>query len=173
MQFKMKHTTVIKHLIFYLIILFSFKSYTQTKENDFWKDWEVMEGINKETVYLNFSEVKNNCIHKDLKDKMKKKNGTQFNLCGKAILLFKNTSKSDTLCYKHINDYKTSTMEDVNEKVKEFRYRTYKKKPKSGHDKLYQAYNNNDIFETYIIEIISEEKFVLYPVIWRNQRIPE
>ena len=54
MQFKMKHTTVIKHLIFYLIILFSFKSYTQTKENDFWKDWEVMEGINKETVYLNF-----------------------------------------------------------------------------------------------------------------------
>jgi len=131
-----------------------------------------MEGINKETVYLNFKKNKKNhpkyrCV------KFQDEKGIIFNPCNGGSLLFPKNAKSDTLCYKHIKDYKISTMEDVNEKVKEFRYRTYKKKPKSGHDKLYQAYNNNDIFETYIIEIISEEKFVLYPVIWRNQRIPE
>lgn len=138
------------------------------------KDWEIISVI-KDTIYLNFSQTRNNCIHKDIIEKLKwkKRNAIQFNLCGKAILLFKNNSKSDTLSYKQAKSYKISTIEDLNKKIKNFRIKTYKKRPKNDDDKLFQAYDNNDIFKTYIIEFINDDKFVIYPVIWKNQRIEQ
>lgn len=171
MQFKMKHIIVIKPIVFFLIILFSFKSFSQTKESDFMKDWKIME-VKKETIYLKF-EKNNGKFPKYRCLKFPNKKGIVFNLCKGGSLLFSNKFKSDTLCYKHIKDYKTSTMEDILKKVKDFRVKTYKKRPKSDNDKLYQAYDNNDIFKTYIIEVINEKKFILYPVIWRNQRIEQ
>ncbi len=96
---------VIKDILFLLLTVFIFQSQAQAQESDIFKDWKILEGVEK--------------------------------------------------------------------KVKDFRFKTYKKRPKNKDDKLYQAYDKNDIFKTYLIEVISKEKFVLYPVIWRNQGIIE
>lgn len=132
--------------------------------------WEIIS-VQKDTIYLIFN--KEEKCDRRLKFYRKKEKGIIFNLhCKKnGSLLFPNKFKADTLYIKHLSDYKISTMLDVTKKVKDFRYKTYKKRPKSDHAKLYQGYDNNDIFQTYIIEIISAKQFVIYPVIWRNQRI--
>lgn len=31
--------------------------------------------------------------------------------------------------------------------------------------------NKNGAFQTYLIEVISKDYFVIYPVIWRNERL--
>jgi hypothetical protein len=85
--------------------------------------------------------------------------------------LFRDKSKSDTLMIDSLKKYKVLRMVDIKKKVKDFREKTYKKLPMKSNRKLYQAYDNNDIFETFLIEIISKDKFVIYPVFWRNQRI--
>lgn len=131
------------------------------------------QSIQKDTIYLYFNHYKDNCIYKDLEKDLKINNrrGIQFNLCGKAILFYKNIDKLDTLCYKHIDDYNISTIVDIEKKVREFRYKTYKKMPKNKNEKLYQAYDKNDIFITFLIEKINNKQFVIYPVTWRNTRV--
>ena len=52
-----------------------------------------------------------------------------------------------------------------------FRESTFGKEPANEDDKLYQFYDRNDIFETYLIEIISKNHFVIYSVKWRNQQV--
>lgn len=125
----------------------------------------------KEVIYLNFNNEIENCVYKNIKQKWSKPEGIQFNLCGKSVLLFENGKKADTLCIIHVKDYPITTMEEVDKIVKDFRLKTYKKRPPNKNDKLYQAYTKNDIFKTYLVEIIEDDKFVIYPVIWRNQNI--
>ncbi|MDG2193962.1 MAG: hypothetical protein P8K77_03725 [Polaribacter sp.] len=163
----MKLTIVIKNLLLLIIFVSILNDgYSQKK---LFEGWEIIS-VQKDTVFLLFR--KNNGNHpKHRCIKFKNKKGIVFNLCKNGSLLFPNKFKADTLCYKHLKDYTVSTIEDIEKKVKDFRYKTYKKRPKSDHAKLYQAYDNNDIFQTYLIEIISNKKFVIYPVIWRNQRI--
>jgi len=85
-------------------------------------------------------------------------------------LLFKNTSKSDTLVLWQLKNYKITTTEEVEEKIIFFRRNTYRKLPLKNTDKTYQFYHRNDLFITYLIEVLREEnKFIIYPVIWRNQ----
>lgn len=125
----------------------------------------------KNTIYINFNTEVKNCQYKDLKLKWFKKEGLQFNLCGKGVFLFKNAQKSDTLNILKLDDYPITTMEEVDQKVKDFRYKKYGKRPLDENDKAYQFYNKNDIFRTYLIEVIGDCKIVIYPVIWRNQDI--
>ena len=70
--------------------------------------------IPKDTIYLDFNFYKENCTYKDLVLKEKEKKGILFNLCGEAIL-FTNLidKKPDTLCYKHLKDYKITDLKEV------------------------------------------------------------
>jgi len=67
---------------------------------------------------------------------------------------------SDTLCHKHLKDYKFSTLKEINDK--RYKWIFENKRPPA---------NRNGVFQTYLIEIISEEKFVIYSVIWRNEKL--
>lgn len=125
----------------------------------------------KDTIYINFNHEVQNCSYKNLKMKWFKNEGLQFNLCGRGVFLFQRNKNSDTISTRQLKDYYITSIEDVAQKVKDFRYKTYKRSPPEENAKAYQFYNKNDIFETYLIEIISDCRFVVYPVQWRNQNI--
>lgn len=44
------------------------------------------------------------------------------------------------------------------------------KSQRSKNSKLPKAYNRNDFFNTYLIEILNRNKIIIYPVYWRHQR---
>lgn len=127
----------------------------------------------KEKIYLNFNKEIKNCPYNDIKLKWFKKEGLQFNLCGGGVFLFPKGKKADTLCLTKFKNYPVTTMNEVEQKVKAFRYKTYKKSPPHKEDKAYQFYNKNDIFKTYLIEVIGDGRFVVYPVNWRKQDVIE
>jgi len=146
----------IKYLLF---LFFLFRSVTMFSQYE------------KEIIYINFNHEVQNCKYENLKLKWFKKEGLQFNLCGKGVFLFPSVKKSDTLSICQLKEYRITSIESVKQKVKNFRYKTYKKSPPDENDKAYQFYNKNDIFETYLIEILNNDKFVVYPVHWRNQNV--
>jgi len=125
----------------------------------------------KDTIYLNFNEMVKDCPYDGIKVKWVKKRGIQFNLCGKAVLYHPDNIGVDTMKIKNLNIFCTITMKEVEQKVQHFREMTYKKWPRHKGDKLYQAYDKNDLFVTYLIEVINAKQFVIYPVKWRNQNI--
>lgn len=69
----------------------------------------------------------------------------------------------DTLCSLHLKDYSFLNLKEIDIKEKEY----YKKR--FGRNALIR--NKNWVFHTFLIEIISEEKFVIYPVIWRSEGV--
>ncbi len=133
----------------------------------------IFSQYSKEVIYLKLN-IDNECFRK-MKFYKSDEKGIVFNLLckGNGSFLFPDKEKADTLCIKHIKDYPITTMEQVDKKVKDFRLKTYKKRPPNKKAKLYQAYTKNDIFKTYLIEIIGDDKFVIYPVTWRNQNITD
>ncbi len=147
---------LIKYLVFLLFFLNGSVIFSQYK---------------KEVIYLKFEEnSKDKTYYRGIKFYNKDEKGIVFNLLSKGSLLFPDKEKADTLCIPHLTDYPITTMEEVEKKVKDFRLKTYKKRPPNKNDKLYQAYTKNDIFKTYLIEIIGDDKYVIYPVTWRNQK---
>ena len=128
----------------------------------------VYSQYEKDTVYL---KLQKECNIQDLILKWKKTEGIQFNLCGSAVFLFSNEGHADTLSLDKLDLYTISSIKEVEQKIKEFRYKTYKKSPPNKNDKAYQFYTRNDIFETFLIEILNEKEFVVYPVKWRNQNV--
>ncbi|CAM1339508.1 conserved hypothetical protein [Tenacibaculum aestuarii] len=71
---------------------------------------------------------------------------------------------TDTLCNKHLKNYTFLNLKEIREKEINWvnkKYSNSKYKPYSG--------SKNAAFHTYLIEEISKEKFVIYPVIWRNE----
>lgn len=152
-------------------ILFVFQIQGQKKKDSLFLGWGRIS-YQKEKVYLLFKNNKGNYPSYRCK-KFKNNKGINFNLCEYGSLLFPRKYKSDTVNISFLERYKISTEQEVKKKVNEFRYKTYKKLPQKPNSKLYQAYDNNDLFETYLIEVISKDKFVVYPVFWRNQRVIE
>ncbi len=144
----MKHLTVIKIALFLLVCN---NVFSQERVN-----------YNKDTIYLNFD--------KNSKFKLTKSDDIEFNISGKEVLLFKKEVKPDTLCLLHLKEYKIVSIEGVNNKIKYFERSTHKKKPLKDSDKLYQFYHKNDIFITYLIKVLKgKNRFIIYPVIWKNQ----
>ncbi len=121
----------------------------------------------KDTIYIKYQDtIFNN-------PKMKSKSfhnfqgndGIKFWWNGKWLFYNKN-QKTDTLCISHIKDYSFLNLKEI--RVKEIdwverKFVTSKYKPYSG--------SKNAVFNTFLIEIISEDKFVIYPVIWRNEGV--
>lgn len=73
-----------------------------------------------------------------------------------------------------IKNYKTSSIEEIEKYEKQWKKKKYKEfelkrkiNPNNIPKPLYLV-NKDYIFKTYLIEIISKEKFVIYPVEWRD-----
>ncbi|OUS00355.1 hypothetical protein A9Q86_10290 [Flavobacteriales bacterium 33_180_T64] len=97
-----------------------------------------------------------------------------FNHKQKGSFIFMDSTKSDTLCLKHFKNYSLSTIADIEKKEKNFKQKMKNKLPLKKENKLHQFYDKNDIFITYLIEVLKDEnKFIVYPVLWRNQNISE
>lgn len=116
-------------------------------------------------------EIEENC-DRNLKFFYKEENGLVFNLFCKqnGSLLYKRGS--DTLPIDKLVNYKISCLEEVEKMEKKWRIDNRNALIKK-YGKLYPPFNKNGIFETYLIEIISDDKFVIYPVEWRNLDIAQ
>jgi len=148
----------IKYLLFLFFLFSSFTMFSQYQ---------------KEIIFLRFKEntEEKEPYYRGIKFYSENEKGIVFNLLTEGSLLFGDHKKSDTLSICQLKDYPITSIEGVEQKVKDFRYKTYKKSPPDENDKAYQFYNKNDIFETYLIEILNNDKFVVYPVHWRNQNV--
>lgn len=92
--------------------------------------------------------------------------------------LFSDKSKADTICMSKLNKYKISSIDEIKKTEKKWRKEKFKevqeKNKKEGKYTLpIHTFDKNYIFKTYIIEVISEEKFILYPVMWRGEGIKQ
>jgi hypothetical protein len=125
----------------------------------------------KDTIYLRFEENDGSKErYRGIKYFSEKEQGIVFNHLKSGSFLFRKSFKSDTLNLKYLNEYDILTPKQVIKLEEIFREKMRNKLPKTKYDKLYQFYNKNDIFQTYLIESTNDEKrFVVYPVIWRNQ----
>ncbi len=123
----------------------------------------------KDTIYFNFDK-ESFCKYKGLPLKWNKKKGTQFNLCGEAVLFNPKNYKPDTLCNKHIKDYKITKLKNIDSLMRNW-YKRNKPLLIKKYGKLHpRSTNKNNKFITYIIEK-KKEYFVIYRVFWRNQGI--
>jgi hypothetical protein len=71
--------------------------------------------------------------------------------------------KTDTLCISKLKNYKTSSLDEINNKEWEYYQKRFGGVP--------PVKNKNGVFYTYLIEIMPNKEFVIYPVIWRNEGI--
>ena len=153
----MKHITA--------IISFLFISFSYAQNNK------------KEIKIFIKMELDSSCFRKQ-KFYSKEERGIIFNNECKSggSFLFSNKSKSDTICISKLKKYKILSMEDIKsieKKWREDRFKEFQERnKKEGKITLpYHIFDKNYIFDTYIIEVISKEKFVIYPVNWRGQGV--
>jgi len=118
----------------------------------------------KDTIYVKFE---NKVGKKEWNAKFERiyngKKGVYFNIekiKGDMALFYDLNYKADTLCIKYLKDYKLLNLEEINKK--RYKWIFDNKRPPA---------NRNGVFQTYLIELISEDKFVIYPVIWRNEGV--
>jgi len=109
----------------------------------------------KDSIYILFDKDKH--IKKELNHPELGKN-LYFNNIG---VYYNYQQKIDTLCLKHLKDYKFLTLKQIRKKEWEY----YKKR--FGGSPIIS--NKNWVFHTFLIEIISNDYFVIYPVMWRNE----
>ncbi len=124
--------------------------------------------IPKDTIYLEFNKYLD-CKYKGLPLKWQKKKGVQFNLCGEAIFFNPKNSKPDTLCNKHLKDYKITKLKHI-DSLGRFWYKKNLSLLKKKYGKYIAPHDNNGKFTTYILEK-KKENFILYRVFWKNQGI--
>ncbi|SHG75030.1 hypothetical protein SAMN05444483_1276 [Salegentibacter echinorum] len=123
----------------------------------------------KDTIYVKYQEERNASWNAKFERKYKQKLGIYFNIEteeGDMPLFYPHSEEADTLCIEMLKDYHFSDLHDIRKKEIEWvdkKYKNQKYKPYTG--------SKNAVFQTYVIEAISDKKFVKYPVIWRNERI--
>jgi len=116
----------------------------------------------KDTIYVKYEEkIGGKKWNAKFNRDYNKKQGIYFNLENKddnMAFFYNNKQKADTLCIKHLKEYKIYNLKEINEKRKKWIFEN--KRPPA---------DKNGVFQTYLIEVISKEKFVIYPVIWRSE----
>lgn len=151
--------------IFLLVLFFCpILTFGQKKEN---------KKFPKDTIYIKFKKHNDhaNKWHGKHKRFYENNEGLLFNLKttnGNIILFYNFNHKADTLCISELINYKTLNLKEIRNKEIEWIDRKFTKskyKPYTG--------TRNAIFNTYLIEIISDSCFVIYPVIWRNQGVAQ
>ena len=122
----------------------------------------------KDTIYVKYEHNgKNKKSQNTYKYNNKELSGISFYIKDgttnykKGISLFHSyNSKADTLCHKHLTDYHFSNLKEID-----------KKRHKWIFDNKRPPADRNGVFQTYLIEIILNKKFVVYPVIWAGEGI--
>jgi len=116
----------------------------------------------KDTIFVKYYNIEDpDKWNKKFHSKHNGKKGIYFNLehpKGDMALFYDETQSPDTLCVKHLDDYHFSNLEEIDQK--RYRWIFDNKRPPA---------NRNGVFQTFLIEVISKEKFVIYPVVWRNE----
>lgn len=153
----MKHIIV---LISFFVFLFSFGQQNENKIKIFIK------------IELDSTKFKTQKFYNE------EEKGIVFIDKSRESFLYSNKKKADTISILKFKHYKISSMVNVKIIEKKWRKDRFKevqeKNKKEGKQTLpYHIFDKNYIFETYIIEVISKEKFVIYPVTWRGQGIKE
>ena len=82
-------------------------------------------------------------------------------------LFYEQNQKSDTLSIVFLNDYKFSDSKEIRKKEIDWVNRKFK----NSRYKPYSGGSKNSVFYTYLVEIISKNRIVVYPVIWRNEGV--
>lgn len=75
--------------------------------------------------------------------------------------------KADTVDIKKIQEYKMSSLDELKKMEEKGRKKIldfYKRKKNIYHGPI----TKDNIFKTYLIEIINDKQFVIYPVKWKN-----
>ena len=154
-----------KHIIVLISFFFFYFSFSQNNTK-------------KIKIFI-IMELDSSCFRKQ-KFYSKEENGIILNneCKSESSFLFSDKSISDTICISKLKSYKISSLENIKSIEKKWRQDRFKevqnKNKKEGKQTLpYHTFDKNYIFETYIIEVISKEKFVIYPVTWRGQGIKE
>ncbi|GAB2775049.1 hypothetical protein GCM10010465_21800 [Actinomadura fibrosa] len=128
----------------------------------------------KDTIYLIF-EKNNGTFSEALGKKFINKNGINFNLINRTPLVHKESFSRDTLSLDDIKKFAITEEKDIGKKVKNWRLRYNKiqrEKLESKYDEYYVPVSNrNFMFQTYLIEKISNEKVVVYEVQFRNEGV--
>ena len=122
----------------------------------------------KDTIYVNYKKkIYNKKRQGNYNYRNNKLSGIFFylkdsiNRVNKGMSLFYDSNqKTDTLCMKHLKDYNFSDLKEINRKRNKWIFDN--KRPPA---------DRNGVFQTYLIEIISKDFFVIYPVIWRNEGV--
>jgi len=124
---------------------------------------------NKENLYFHFNEEIKDCVHDHLKLKLVKKNITQFNLCGKAVLLSSNNLSIDTLSMEKLKSFNFSKANDIDEIVTAWR-ESNEQSLKIYYNGVYPFFDKNAMFNTYIVEVIENQNcIVVYSVTWARE----
>lgn len=126
--------------------------------------------IEPQDIYLIFEENKGD-RPKALGKKFYDNNGLNFNL-NKYYFLYKSGFEKKTYDKKQLKCFNIIKENEIETLEIEFRKKTAGKKPKGKHEKIYQFYDRNDIFDPYIIEIL-KDKIIVYKVIFRNEGLTE
>jgi phosphoglycerate-specific signal transduction histidine kinase len=121
----------------------------------------------KDTIYVKF-EKKN--YNKKMEGNYNSKNNNKLsgiyfylkdsiNRIDRGMSLFYDyNQKADTLCIKNLKNYQFSNLREIREKQHKWIFDN--KRPPA---------DRNGVFQTFLIEIISKDYFVIYSVIWRNE----
>jgi len=124
--------------------------------------------IEQKAIYIQFKLDKK--CPEEQKFFYEKEKGTVFNLyCDKGGS-FLWSSRSDTLPISKLKNYKFSTLEEIEVLEKQWRIKN-KKALIKRYGKLYPPFDKNGIFKTYLVEVINDKQFVIYPVEWRGENI--
>ena len=110
----------------------------------------------KDTIYLFFDKkkhLKKELNHPDL--------GKNFYFEGIGVF-YNQKQKADTLSIKQLKTYTFSDLKEINKK--RYNWVFDNKRPPA---------DRNGVFQTYLIEVISEEEFVIHSVIWAGEGIIE
>ncbi|AWG24751.1 hypothetical protein FK004_05665 [Flavobacterium kingsejongi] len=127
------------------------------------------QNLKKKTVYFLFEKNKTDSVRNlGYKFYREKEKGYVFNLMDRRItLLYKNKQKSDTLPLSKLKNYKITPISKLDAMMEEW-YKTNYEVITKGKG-LFHYRDRNIVFKTFLIEIINDKQFVVYPVTWRNQ----
>lgn len=155
-------TALMKFVIKSLILLLSLNSFCQ-------------ELPDKKVIYLLYDDYVSNCSDEKIKSKLKriKKEGIQFNLCKKAVLINTDKMIRDTISSSSINDYKITNIGELDNLEKAWR-NTNKSfflnfKEKNGYPP--PPLNKNDIFQLFVLEKTNSDQLYLYEVVFKNEEV--
>lgn len=116
-----------------------------------------------DTIYVLYQQEKDKEWNAKFERKYNQKLGVYFNIesrKGNMTLFYPYSETADTLHINNLKEFRFSDLEEINEKRNKWIFDN--KRPPG---------TRNGVFQTYVIEVISDKKIVKYPVIWRNERI--